>query len=380
MTALAISSVLLAAWPAVLFLRNLRIFRPPAPRSRLVDDVAILIPARNEAANIAGAVEAALRNPEAEIIVLDDLSNDGTGEIVQEIAVREPRVRLLRGERLPSGWCGKNWGCAQLASAAARPLLLFVDADVRLAPNAAATVSHWLRQSGARLVSGVPRQKLGTFSERLLIPLIHFVLLGFLPLQRMRHSRHPAYATGCGQLVIAEAEAYRAAGGHARIHNKIHDGLALPRIFREAGFRTDLFDATNVASCRMYQNGADTWRGFSKNTHEGLGAPARIVPVTFILLLGQISPFVLLGAIPWLTGMQTICALLGCALALLPRIVSAERFHQPSAMILLHPIAILALLGIQWAGLFRFLRGEPTEWKARVYFGLAGNRATSEDA
>jgi hypothetical protein len=258
-------------------------------------------------------------------------------------------------------------------------LLLFVDADVRLTSNAAATISDWLRKNGAQLASGVPRQESSTFSERLLVPLIHFVLLGFLPLRRMRKSRHPAYATGCGQLVIAEAKAYQEANGHEAIRSRLHDGLALPRSFRQAGFRTDLFDATKVATCRMYQSNKEAWRGFSKNTHEGLGAPARIVPITVILLLGQILPVVLLGASPWLTGMQTICALSGCSFALLPRIVAAERFDQTRAMIPLHPIAILALLGIQWAGLFRFLRGQPAEWKARAYSALAGDRVETAD-
>ncbi len=224
-----------AAWPALLFLRNLSVFRPPASGEEIADNLSILIPARDEARNIRAAVEAALANAGAEVLVLDDGSEDATPEIVAEMTRREPRLRLLRGETLPAGWCGKNWACAQLAAAATRPILLFADADVRLAPGAGAALGRWLRLTRADLGSGIPRQEMESFAERLLVPLIHFVLLGFLPLRRMRASPHPAYATGCGQLMVADAAAYRATGGHGAIRSRIHEGLALPRLFRERG-------------------------------------------------------------------------------------------------------------------------------------------------
>lgn len=358
-----------AAWPAILFLRNLRVFAPPPRLQAAAFEVAILIPARNEERNIQAAVEAGLANAGAEVFVLDDGSSDRTAEIVAKIASRQPRLHLLRGQELPSGWCGKNWACAQLAHATDRALLLFIDADVRLAPDAAASLAGWLRESGAQLASGVPRQELGTFSEKLLIPLIHFVLLGFLPLARMRRSRHPAFATGCGQLVLAEAAAYREIGGHSGIRDRIHDGLALPKRFRARGFRTDLFDSTDLATCRMYRSDAETWRGLSKNTNEGLGAPARILPVTLILFIGQVLPFLLLLAGSRLTRLQLAGTLLAAFFALLPRLLAAPRFCQPLGSVLLHPLGILALLGIQWAGLVRWLLRRPMAWKERRYSG-----------
>lgn len=102
------------------------------------------------------------------------------------------------------------------------------------------------------LASGVPRQELGTFSERLLLPLIHFVLLGYLPMFMMRWTRRAGFSAGCGQLFIAQAEAYHASGGHSAIRATLHDGVKLPRAFRRAGFQTDLLDATDIATCRMY--------------------------------------------------------------------------------------------------------------------------------
>jgi glycosyltransferase involved in cell wall biosynthesis len=225
------------------------------------------------------------------VLVLDDGSTDRTYEIVAAIAAREPRLRVLRGEQLPKGWVGKNFACAQLAAAASHPLLLFVDADVRLAGNAACRLAAAMRESNAQFISGVPRQELGTVSEKLLVPLIHFLLLGFLPLARMRRSKHPAYGSACGQLIMVDRAAYERSGGHRAIRGNVHDGLALPKQFRRSGFHTDLVDVTDLATCRMYRRNADVWRGFGKNTHEGLGAPARIVPFTVLLLAGQVLPF-----------------------------------------------------------------------------------------
>lgn len=367
MITLALLSLGCALLPAVLLLRNLRVF-PALPHcDEPAADVAILIPARDEAENITAAVEAALLNRGAEVLVLDDDSSDATASLVRQIASREPRVRLLSGAVMPPGWRGKNWACAQLAAAATRPLLLFVDADVRLAPEAAATIARWMRARDVQLASGVPFQEVGTFTERLIIPLIHFVLLGFLPLRRMRKSRALAYGAGCGQLLMVAAASYRACGGHQATRERIHDGLALPRVFRSHGFRTDLFDGTDLASCRMYYSAEEVWRGFIKNAHEGLGAPVQIVPATVVLLLGQVAPFFMLAASRWISPSASLCAVIACAIVLSTRVTLASRFRQRISAALLHPIGIVALLVIQWTGLIRWTLGKPARWKSRDY-------------
>ena len=94
----------------------------------------------------------------------------------------------------------------------------------------------------------------------MLLPLIHFVLMGYLPMPVMRWTRYSAFSAGCGQIFIARAEAYRRTGGHAMIRESMHDGVKLPRLFRRHGLATGLFDATDLASCRMYQGARETWR------------------------------------------------------------------------------------------------------------------------
>ena len=360
----------LAAIPCGLFLLNLFAYRTlPIRRSEIGDPVSVLIPARNEEANIHTTLEAVLANSgcDFEVIVLDDHSTDQTAQIVLDIAARDSRVRLETAPPLPPGWCGKQHACHILANLARHRLFAFIDADVRLAPDALARMAQFMKRTNVALASGVPRQELGTFIERLLIPLIHFVLLGFLPMHAMRRTRWPSMSAGCGQLFIARRDAYQQCGGHAMLRDSLHDGLKLPRVFRKAGLATDLFDTTDLATCRMYHTDGETWRGLGKNATEGLAAPATIGPITVLLAGGQVLPFVLLACAPKLSASGLLCAALASVMALLPRLIGALRFRQPLGGALLHPVGVFTLLAIQWLALARHFLGKPSEWKGRSY-------------
>lgn len=372
MTALALAALVCALIPALLFWRNLIHFTSPsAPPAGWRPAVSVLIPARDEEATIEASVEAALASTgvDLEVVVLDDSSRDRTAEIVGRLARIDPRVRLETAPPLAAGWCGKQHACAALALHARHPVLVFVDADVRLEPDGLARATAFLDRSGAGLVSGFPRQETGTFLERLLIPLIQFVLLGFLPMARMRRSLHPSYGAGCGQLFVARKADYERVGGHAAIRGSLHDGIALPRAFRRAGIATDLFDATDVAVCRMYHNAGEVWRGLGKNATEGVASPGKIVPVTALLLTGQVVPpvLLLLALVGWIAPTAGWLALAGTIAAYAPRLMATERFRQPLDGALLHPLAILIFLTIQWTALGRRLLGRPEAWKGRSY-------------
>ncbi len=383
---LAIVCTLLAVVPAGLFLANLGYFKPlppaenivpaadPTPAATLDESprpslVSILIPARNEEANIAAAIQSALANNcfSLEILVLDDQSTDRTGAIVREIAQTDARIGLISGTPLPPGWCGKQFACWTLALKSRGDLLVFMDADVRLEPHALDRAENFMRQSTASLVSGFPRQITGTFLEKLLLPLIHFILLGFLPLWKMRQSASPAYSAGCGQLFIARRSQYFAADGHRAIQSSRHDGLTLPRAFRRAGLRTDLFDATDFCTCRMYGSAGEVWTGLAKNATEGMANPQLILPASLILIGGQVMPLVfLIWAIwrpsPWLY----LVSYIGCVAAYLPRGIAAARFGQSWLGVVLHPLGIVVLIIIQLYAFGRQFLGRPVAWRGRM--------------
>lgn len=354
----------LAVGTLLLTVRNLRVLvAPPLGRSRR--SVSVLIPARDEAANIGAALDAVLANRDArfEVLVLDDHSSDATATIVTEIAARDRRVRLLHGRPLEAGQWGKPFACAQLAAAASGDVLLFMDADVRLTRDAIARIAAALEASGAALLSGVPRQRMESFGERLIVPLIHFVLLGFLPLDAMRRSTHAGFGAACGQLLAVMRSPYLEAGGHAALTGKVHDGIALARALRSAGHGTDLADFTPVASCRMYRGFTAVVNGFAKNAHEGLGSKAGILPWSLVLLLGQAG---WLFWLPWLDRAWLVPVLVAATASLATRYLLARRFRHRIRDVALHAVGIAVLVSIQWYALARRAFGWPVAWKERT--------------
>ncbi|WP_282025793.1 glycosyltransferase family 2 protein [Limimaricola cinnabarinus] len=370
--ALSILGLALAALFAVMCLVNLAVLRPPegAGEGAVSGAVSILIPARDEAENIGPALDAALaqRGVAVEVVVLDDGSSDETGEIVAARAAADPRVRLLRGAALPAGWIGKTHACWQLSRAARHPVLLFVDADVRLDPQAAARMTGEMDRQGLDLLSGFPGQVTGTWAEKIVIPQIFTTLLGYLPLPMARARPDPAFGAGCGQLMAVRRGAYGAAGGHAAFASRMHDGLELPRRVRASGGRTDLCDATPIATCRMYDGAGAVWQGFSKNATEGM-ATKRALPVwTLLLFGGHVLPFLTLAAAlfagagwaAWLSGAA-------CALVLGARAAMAVRLRQPWLSVAAHPLGVMVVLAIQFVALWNGARGRRAGWRGRDY-------------
>jgi hypothetical protein len=363
-----------ATVPAALWVWNMLLYREPEAGSCaemghcvLPDPVSVLIPARNEERVIAASLDSLLasRGVQIEIIVLDDSSTDRTAEIVLSFAARDPRVHLESSPPLPRGWN--------------------LDADVRLAPDALARMSAFLMRSGSDLVSGFPRQETETPLEWLLLPLIHFVLLSYLPLAGMRALSAPGLAAGCGQFLMVRRDAYRKTGGHAQIRATMHDGLLLPQLFRRHGLRTDIADLTHLATCRMYHNASEVWQGLAKNATEGMASPARILPFTFLLFCGQILPLLLAlsllfhGALHGPPGQAGQVApqlysnlgesliLAALAASFVPRLLSVWKYRQPLLSAYLHPLGVAVLLTIQWYALLRKFARQQVTWKERAY-------------
>lgn len=337
--------------------------------------VSILIPARDEARVLEATVAAALasRGVVVEVVVLDDGSRDATATVARALADRDRRVRPIAGRPLPPEWAGKQHACAQLAEAAAHDILMFIDADVVLAPDAVSRVCGVLvGEHDLGLVSGFPRQRVGSWGERLVVPWIHLLLLGYLPMAAMRRSADPRFGAGCGQWMVARRDAYRAVGGHGADPLTRHDGLALPRAFRRGGWRTELLDGSALASCRMYDGFAAAWRGFGRSAGEGM-ATARGLPVwTLLLGLGHVAPWALL-VVALATGATSLAlpAAIGVAANLALHGAVAARVGGSRAGVALHPFGALAVLAIQWSALLRHLRGRASRWKGRIYAPIA---------
>lgn len=372
MTGLALFCAAIGLVPVALGLVNLAFYRRlPKTGRGARPAVSVLIPARNEEARIEAALEAvrASRDIDFEVVVLDDSSEDRTAAIVAALAARDGRVRLERAPALPSGWSGKQHACHVLAGHARHDLMVFVDADVRLAPDALARIANHVGRTRLPLISGFPRQETETLGERLIIPVIHFLLLGYLPLFFARWFRSPMFGAGCGQLMIVRRDAYDRAGGHAAIRDSMHDGIKLPRAFRKAGIMTGLFDATDVATCRMYEGFAETWSGFAKNATEGMATPVALPIWTVLLFGGQIAPlgFLVGGLLAGLAPTALMSFALAFAGTIGLRLVYARRFRQSLLGAILHPVGVALVLAIQWAAFVGARLGRGRRWRGRRY-------------
>jgi hypothetical protein len=357
-----------------MFLKNIKLFLPAVSDSSRLENsrrtpVSVCIPARNEAKSIGSALSSLLASQHDvyEVLVLDDHSEDDTPKIVADWMKKSDRVKLLQSHPLPEGWNGKQHACWQLANSAQYEFLLFLDADVRLSPDALTRILAEQSVRDVSLLSGFPAQETGTFSEKLLIPMMHYVLLCYLPMDRMRASTDPGFAAGCGQLFLAKKSDYFACEGHSAIRSSRHDGIKLPRAFRKAGMHTDLFDATDLATCRMYETFGQVQRGLLKNATEGIANARLIGPFTVLLLGGTILPIALF-ATGWLQAWSPILLIflaLLCILSWVPRGISAAKFRQSPLGASCHPIAIVWFVGLQWIALTRGILGMKTRWRGR---------------
>ncbi len=307
----SLAAVALAAHTAV----NARLLRRPPPATpahgrgtlpaqpaRRVRParVSVLVPARDEAHRIGPCVAALLasRGVDLELLVLDDGSTDGTAWVVRSVAAGDPRLRMLPGASLPPGWLGKPHACAQLAAAATGTVLVFVDADVVVAPDALARTVALLDAAGLALVSPYPRQLTGSLAERLVQPLLQWSWLTFLPLRLAETSPRASLAAANGRLLACHADAYRAAGGHTGVRQEVVEDVALARAFKRAGLRATVADGTDLATCRMYDGWSELRDGYTKSLWAAFGSPAGAASVVALLVaLYVVPPLATVGAL-----------------------------------------------------------------------------------
>ena len=368
---LSIISFVLALIPAAMFFKNLPLFQLSDEATDQVDcsmDVSVLIPARDEEAGIQASIRAVLgsENVNVEVIVLDDHSTDDTAQIVQSIAANDSRVKYLLGKELPSGWNGKQHACWQLADAASHERLVFLDADVRLKPMALRRLTRYQDSNAAALLSAFPHQETGTVLEKLVIPMMHFILLGYLPFTRMRGNSDPAFASGCGQLFMTRKRDYHQAGTHEAIAASRHDGLKLPKAYRLADLTTDVVDGTGLAECRMYDSAPAVIRGVLKNATEGIANPRLIVVFTVLLIGSSVLPLLVFIA-STITGqwLPQVVAAIALLLGHTPRALAAIHFRQSWLGVIFHSVATSLFVSLQWIALVMHFTGKQISWRGR---------------
>jgi chlorobactene glucosyltransferase len=340
--------------------------------------VSVIVPARNEARNIARCMQSVLdsRYPHFELIVVDDRSEDGTGIIAREIAERDARARVLLARALPEGWFGKQWACAEGASVARGSILCFTDADTTHGPDLLTRAVRLLRAHALDLLSVAGRQVVHTFWERVVQPQIFTMLIArYGGLRQVNRSPRAVDKIANGQYLLFAREAYEEVGGHAAVRQKVAEDLSLAQLLFRLGKRTELVLAPAQLETRMYTSLGELVRGWMKNIYAGavdavpfgsvgrtllplvlLAFPAAMLAPVVVLVLaafGLAAP----GALVW----AIVCTI---ALLLWWGAVYAGVVRVSPLYALAFPVGavVVAYIILRAVG-----RGEHVEWKGRAY-------------
>jgi chlorobactene glucosyltransferase len=256
-----------------------RHYQTLTPRTLLAEQslptISIIIPARNEASNIGRCLRSLLSQhypgDRLRFIVVNDASTDATPLIVRQLAGEDPRVLLLEAGPLPPGWAGKPRACwAGSLAAAESEWLCFLDADTVAEPALLATAADEAVRRELDMLSLEPRQVMGSFWERLVLP-AGFFLLAFQQDLRRVNNPEAADASANGQFILIRHNVYDRVGGHAAVRSEICEDSALARAVKRAGGKLALLGAEKLIRTRMYTGWMTLWEGLSKNVTEMIG-------------------------------------------------------------------------------------------------------------
>lgn len=333
--------------------------------------VSVLIPARDEAAVIAETVCCLLAQdyPQLEILLLDDHSSDATAEIARQAAAGDGRFRLLLGLPLPPGWFGKAWACQQLGQQAAGEILIFTDADVRWQPDAVTALVAHFEQTQADLLTVWPKQLTHTWAERLVVPMMAFSVIGYLPVLAVHHIPWASFAAAIGQCLAFRRDVYQQLGGHIAVRQSVVDDMAFAWAIKRAGLRLRMAESAGLLQTRMYHHWPEVRAGFAKNILAGhANSLGLLLFSTLFHWAFFLFPWFWLAAgcffspsplYPW--G-PLLLAGLGVSLRAITALVSGQRLRDAAFL----PFSVILMTVIAAQALWWHLRGG-MHWKGRTF-------------
>jgi chlorobactene glucosyltransferase len=339
--------------------------------------VSVIVPARNEARNIERCVTSILSTsyPNLELLVVDDSSIDGTGDVARRAAGNDQRARVVTNTSLPDGWIGKQWACATGAKIARGQILQFTDADTVHAADLVTRSINAIDRNGADLFSVAGRQELGGFWERVIQPQIFTILsMRYGGTESINDSTRVSDKIANGQCIFVKRAAYEAIGGHASVRTAVAEDLMLAQKFFAARKRVVLMVGVSQISTRMYASLREIIAGWRKNVFAGgldsvpFGRVGRTIFPLALLLPPLMELFPVLVLALALSAGTTPgffwWAIIASGATVLWWVVVYATIGENVLYALLYPLGALVLLYIFVTAL---IRGRRVTWKGRTY-------------
>ncbi|MFC1901527.1 glycosyltransferase [Chloroflexota bacterium] len=373
--------VIIAAGLGVFMLNlilNLRSLKTPRVDSKIPEPaplISVLVPARDEEANIGACLESLQKQdyPNYEVLVLDDNSADDTSKIVSRMAAEDNRIRLIRGEPLPEDWAGKPFACYRLAMEAKGSWLLFVDADTSHAPHMLRGVLDLALKLRVSLLSGFPRQLAGSLPQKVAIPVLYFVILSWLPLWWLQRSQQPKPSLAIGQFLLFPSEEYWRIGGHKAVKSRILEDVWLGIEINRHGGRHMAVDLSPVVSCNMYRSVGAMWEGFIKWCYSVTAiSPIALVGLLVAGYVFYLAPFYWLWNDLFVLVAPSVwwgVVIFQVVTILFMRGLVDTRFKEPAVSLWLHPVGFSFLFMSCLYACGRRVVGAGVSWKKRLYGG-----------
>ena len=352
--------IVLPAFVALfLSLINYITIRKPEADSEIPDFVSVIVPLRNEANNVIGLIEnlsSQISLTNVEFILLNDNSDDSTFDLVSAAIEKRPTFRLIQGEPLPTAWIGKVWALHQLSAQTRGEIIVSVDADVRLTPNAISQSITLMKSAQLDFLSPYPHQIAQTFSERLIQPLLQWSWMSTLLLRLSERTPFSSMAVANGQFFIVKKRALDTAGGYEAVKNAVLDDVFLARRLIKTGSHGAVISGANIAECRMYSSWSEIEAGYGKSLRFAFGSIFGSISAILFLFLTGVAPLILA-----LTG--SLWGWIAFTSMTATRILSARRSRMRILDSLLHPISSTLLI---YLILYSYLNRGDVQWKGRT--------------
>lgn len=265
--------------------------------------VSILIPARDEAGQIRACVERVTQQdyPFFEVVIINDRSQDQTGIILDQLAEKNPKLKVRHLSSLEPGWLGKCYALDQGTRQASGQWLFFVDSDVELQPEALSKLMAYALDRRIDALSILTRLKTHRLVEKLMLPLLAGTWACVFAADQTNEDSEPDRALANGQVFLIRTSAYQAVGGHGRVKDRIVEDVELMRALKREGFKTRFLAGRHLASTRMHTHLGQMFHGWARifaGTSRGQVLPMLLTVLFLGVCLLSVYPALIYG---WLT-------------------------------------------------------------------------------